>query len=311
MTEGARLAVEEINAAGGIGGRQLELVIEDWGSENQKAVTAANKLIEIDHVSVIVGQWTGDVASYLPVTDSRNVTVMCAGCGAPGFTKLSSHLYRVWPSDGLEVEEVIKFAKSKGLSKPGILYTVDPWSEGLRDYFKSHWDGDIFSTAVSPDQQDFATELLSLKNAGVDLIYIPGFIVQVPQILKQAHELGLNTILVGTSASADPTVFNSAFSEGFIFPAYKPSDSSFISAYNARYGQSPGAYADAAYDSIKVIALGLKNGGGLETNLLGIKDFSGASGSISFDNDRDRVGRELSLKVIKGGQVQDYVEAAH
>ncbi|MEK6960557.1 MAG: ABC transporter substrate-binding protein [Nanoarchaeota archaeon] len=130
MFEGATLAIEQVNSAGGIRGRPLQLEVEDWKSSNADATTAAKSLIEIKGIKIILGQWSGDVLSYLSVSDSANATILCIGCGAPGMTEKSPGLFRVWPSDELEVKAVIQDMRLKGYKNPAVIYTIDPWSGG-------------------------------------------------------------------------------------------------------------------------------------------------------------------------------------
>lgn len=306
MLEGAKLAVDQVNSAGGIHGRPLELEVEDWKSSNADATTAAKSLIEIKGVKMILGQWSGDVLSYLSVSDSANATIICIGCGAPGITERSAGLFRVWPSDELEVNAVIENMRLKGYKKPAVIYTIDPWSEGLYKSFIADW-GDVQSFGTEPGRTDFRTELLKVKESGADAIYLPLFIPDAGIAIRQARELDLDAALYSTSSTSDPSVLSAAgrSADGVVFPRYTPSTDKFKQDYSSKFGRQPGLYADAGYDAVMILADVLnKNDGDLSMvreGLYKITDYPGASGTITIDKTRNRVSRDIQMLTIKDG----------
>lgn len=308
MQRGALLALEKVNTEGGINGVPLSIIIEDWKSSNVEAATAAKKLLEVDGVKIILGQWTGDVQSYLPLIDDHNATVMCIGCGAPNFTAQSPNLFRVWPSDELEVKEVVSFANEKGYHNLAVLYTIDPWAKGLADALVKDWKNTgnpPIIIGVQPNQKDFRTEILKVMEGKADVLYLPMILTDEGLAIKQARELHLTIPLMSTSGASDPSMIAIAgdSAQGLIFPQYTPSSPEFVTGYKSRYGEDPGVYADAGYDAMMVIALALQNNpNDIQGELHKISNFPGASGSITIDKTGDRVSRDLRLMVIKEGK---------
>jgi len=279
----------------------VNLIVEDFGSETKNAPTAVNKLINIDKVDVLLTEWSEDTLAVIELINNAKIPTICVGCGSIGITKESEYLFRVWPSDELEVKALVNYAKDRNLNKVAILQTISVWEESLTEAFKKNWAGDIFIQKAMREDNDFRTQLLKIKGYNPDFIYLACYEQKYPIILRQIKELGIKAEIGSTSWINDPTILGSCGvnCNGVIVPQYSLPSESFVSEYKNEYGEDPGIGADVAYDAVKVTEeAGDKSKGEILKELLKT-NYSGASGEIQFNEIRDRVKREVNLYKIE------------
>jgi len=279
----------------------VKLIVEDFGSETKNAPTAVNKLINVDKIDVLLTEWSEDTQVVVELIKNAKIPTICVGCGSIGITKESEYLFRVWPSDELEIKALMDYAKDQSFNKVAILQTISVWEESLTEAFKENWDGNIFIQKAMREDNDFRTQLLKIKEYNPDFIYLACYEQKYPIILKQIKELGIKAKIGSTSWINDPTILESCGTNcnGVIVPQYSLPSESFMSEYKKEYGKDPGIGADVAYDAVKIIEKASnKSKSGILEELLKT-NYSGASGEIQFNEIRDRIKREVNLYEIK------------
>jgi len=307
------MAVEEVNIAGGINGRPIEVIYEDFKEIDLKAAaTAGIKLATVDQVDIILTQWAEDTEVIHPVAAENDILTIVVSSGAKGLPQKSPLLFRVWPSDEKLVKVRIDYALEQGVEKAAIISEQSSYFSTFRDIYVDVWKEktgkDVFLQEISPDDTDFKTILSKIKERGSDVLFLEVNFNNAGLILKQAKELGITIMLIGTGGSDDPSLITVAgdAAEGLTYAEYKPAAPEFIEMFKEKYGVEPGIPADHAYDAIMILAKVMKEYGtnteDIRQGLLSIEDFPGASGVISIDEHGDRSGKEIVLKRIENGK---------
>ena len=225
------LAVEEINAKGGIKGKKIEIVYEDNKSNPKDCVTAVRKLITVDKVPVIFGPaGSSNFMATAPVAQENKVVLISAQGAAVGLTKAGDYIFRVFPSDTLQGPHLAKLAMSKGYKKVPVMYVNNDWGLGLK----------------------------GTPPAIVNLTYINEGAVQ----FKQAFEMGIKTQWLCGSAARAPKMVELAgkAAEGVIgtypsVPQNTKAYQAFKEAYKKKYGDDKiPIFGDYNYDMVYVTA---------------------------------------------------------
>jgi len=311
---GIRLAVEEINAAGGVNGRQIEIITYDTKGESREAGAAVTRLITSDKVVAVLGE----VASGLSLAGGS----VCQQYGVPMISPSSTNprvtagrpmVSRVCFIDPFQGYVGAKFAHDTlKADRVAILYDqTAPYSKGLRDEFKAHFEtlgGTIVSDqAYSGGDQDFSAQLTTIKAANPQAIYVPGYYTDVGNIALQARKLGIgkNVPLVGgdgwdseqLAKIAGEAIEGSFYSNHYAPDQASPEVVEFVTKYKARFdGATPDGLAALGYDAAKILAAAmattLDSSGGLKGADLAkaineTKKFPGVTGIITIDKDRN------------------------
>ncbi len=315
--EGIDLALEEINAAGGVLGRKLVVVYEDTRALPKEGVTAYHKLTTVDKVKVIIDDSVSSVTlAMAPLAQNDHVVIIATGATAPKISEAGEFIFRVWNSDAFEGEVSADYAFDMlGLRSVAILYINNEYGKGLEQVFKPRFEergGNIpISESFAQSATDIRTQLTKIQASKPDGLYVVGYPKEIPIALKQAKELGLSLPLIGTVAMQDPQLIQTAgdATEGLMFPY--PRDPSgqditrFKEAFQKKYGKEPGITADVGYDAAKMIAKAMELSGGIagediRKGLNMLKDYPGVSGTMTFDENGD-VHKPMGVKIVKSG----------
>ncbi|MDL1987077.1 MAG: penicillin-binding protein activator [Deltaproteobacteria bacterium] len=318
--EGIDLALEEINAAGGVLSRKLVVVYEDTRALPKEGVTAYHKLTTVDKVKVIIDDSVSSVTlAMAPLAQNDHVVVIATGATAPKISEAGEYIFRVWNSDAYEGEVSAGYAfDTLGLRSVAILYINNEYGKGLEQVFKHRFEecgGSIsISESFAQSTTDIRTQLTKIQASNPDGLYVVGYPKEIPIALKQAKELGLNLALIGTVAMQDPQLIQTAgdAAEGLMFPYPKDSSGQYVTlfkeAFQKKYGKEPGITSDVGYDAAKMIAkamelLGGTSGEDIRKGLNMLKDYPGVSGTMTFDANGD-VHKPMGIKIVKGGSFQ-------
>lgn len=277
------------------------------------------KLVTQDKVPVVIGDVTSGVTLAIsPIANRNEVVVLSPGASSPKISEAGDYVFRNWQSDALEAEVMAEYASKKGIKKIAIMYINNAFGKDLEEASKKIFSSkgvEISTTeAFEQNENDFRTHLLKIKQYNPDGIYLLSYPQETPLILQQANELGINTNFLGVAAFEDDSLIKIAgkLAEGVVYThAIPPSDeeptiASFKKNYRAKFGKGPGLISDTAYDAVKMIALAIKLGGGfsgdkISDGLYKIKDFPGASGIMTFDENGDVV-KPIGLKIVRNGE---------
>lgn len=303
--EGADLAVEEINAAGGIDGKQIEVISKDNKSETAEAATVATSLTTQDKVAAIVGPATSGA------TDAASPASMSAGIPmvTPSGTKDSltvnadgtakEYVFRAVFIDSFQGKVLAQYATEQLAAKKVFLYydASSDYAKGIADTFKEAYAGEIVAEETfQAGDKDFQAALTKVKDKEFDAIVMPGYYTETGLITKQARELGIDKPILGPDGFGDAKFVEAAgaantnnvyYVSGYSTKAdLSDKAKAFIEAYKAKYGTEPNMFAALAYDSVNMIAQaakGAKTSQEVAANLAKLTDFDGVTGQMTID----------------------------
>lgn len=319
---GIELAKDEINKAGGIGGRQIELVIEDDKGLPDQAAAAVAKLISQNQVHAVLGEATAQSSlKAAPKAQEAKVPMINLSAAAQNVTQAGDYIFSIAVSDSVQGEQMAKYAANNIKAKTAaILFEENSdYSRGLAESFEGNFSklgGQVTGKqSYAPTAQDFKGQLTTLNSANPEVIYIPGLYKQAGVIAKEAKELGIKAILLGADGWNDPQLFQlggDALDGSYITGHYSADDPTqmvrdFTSAYKKSYGNPPDQAAALAYDAMKVLADALKRAGTsdgtkLRDALAQTVKLAGVTGLITINADRAPSKPTVIFK-LQGGKI--------
>lgn len=315
---GAEMAVEEINAAGGVLGRPIQLVVEDDQGRPEQAATVVTKLIDQDKVVALIGEVasTNSLAAA-PIAQRSKVPMITPSSTNPRVTETGDYIFRVCFIDPFQGEVVAKFARqSLGAKTAAILYDNNSdYSRGLTQFFRETFTkagGRIVEEqSYAQTDRDFSGQLTAIRARKPDAVFVPGYYNQVGVIIKQAHDLGIKAALLGADGWDAPQIWDlagEAINGSYMSNHYSVDDPSpairaFVEKYrNSHRGNAPEAMAVLAYDALNVLATAMTRAGTVESEKLrdaiaATKDFPGVSGTISLNEQRNAIKQAIMLEL--------------
>ncbi len=312
--KGAQLAVDEINAAGGVGGRKLELVVEDGKCNPKDAAQAGNKLINVDKVPVIFGGLcSGETTAVAPVAEQNKVLLISGCSSAPSITTAGEYVFRSYPSDLHQGKFAAEYVYNKlGKKKVATLAVLGDYGTGIKNAFEAAFKqlgGEIvLSQDYAQDARDLKAQLTKVKGSGAELLYFVGYTEASIAGLKQAKELGLNLPMLGGDAWDDSKIHANSFAEGMMYTVYSANTSDAWKAKLKDKGGNPTVCVPRTYDNVKLVSSLMKQAGPdatkLKDALYGVKDYPGEAGPITFDGNGDPTFAQYDVKVVKYGKAE-------
>jgi branched-chain amino acid transport system substrate-binding protein len=318
------LAVGEINAAGGIKGRKMEIVYEDNKSNPKDCVTAVRKLITVDKVPVLFGPaGSSNFMAAAPVAQESKVVMISAQGAAVALTGAGEYVFRVFPSDVLQGPQLAKLTLSLGYKKIPVMYINNDWGLGLKKAFVEAYKkaGGTVTDEIAYDEKktDYRTELLRTTKGNPPAVINLTYINEGAVMFKQAYEMGIKTQWLCGSAARAPKMVELAgkAAEGIIgtYPAVPQSTKEFTAfktAWKNKYGDDKiPIFGDYNYDMVKLTAKAIEKGGytadGIRKALPEVaRGYRGVTGEKTFDSDRGMLKAEYGLWTVKDGKIVDY-----
>ena len=325
---GMTMAVDEINAKGGINGKKITIVQADNKSEPSESGNQATKLISKDKVAVIVGPATsGCVAAATPVVTNAKVPLIAPTATAPGITvdeqgKVRPYIFRTCFTDPFQGKVMATFAlKSLNVKNAAIYFdSSSDYSKGLVDVFTKTFEAGggkvVAKEAFLAKDQDFKAALTKLKAADPQALYVPAYYEEVSKIVKQAREVGLDCPILGSDGWDSPKLAeiagadalnNTYFSSAYSAQDQDPHVQQFIKDYKAKYNAEPDTFAIHSYDAGLVVAEAIKRAGGTDGTKIAdemakMKDFQVATGKFTLDKDHNPVSGGIIIEMKNGVQ---------
>ena len=320
--KGITLALEELNAAGGVLGQPIELVTEDNQSKPGESATVAKKLLSRDKVVALLGEVTsGRSLEVAPLAQNAKIPMVATGATNPKVTQTGTYIFRVCFIDDFQGTVMAKFAKDDLKAKRvAVLTSVSSaYSVGLAKYFKETFaagGGEIVAEQkFSEGDKDFRAQLTAVKSAGVDAVFVPGYYTEAALIARQARALGLDVPLFGGDGWESEKLLeiggealNGCYYSTHFTPENKePAVATFVKKFKGRWdNETPDAYAALGYDALYVLVDAIKRAGTTEgpklrEALAATKNFSGASGVTTIDKDRN-ASKPATIIALKDGQ---------
>jgi len=314
------MAVEEINKAGGLLGKQVRVIVEDDQGKAEEAQTVVTKLISKDKVIAVLGEVaSSNSLAAAPVAQQNQVPMISPSSTNPEVTRKGDYIFRVCFIDPFQGYVMAKFAASTlKLTKVAILRDVkSDYSVGLADVFIDNFKkmgGTIVADeSYSQSDTDFNAQLTSLKAKSPQAIFVPGYYTEVGLIARQAKKQGINVPLLGGDGWDSPKLTEiggkdldgSFLSNHYSVDDPSPAIQKFVSDYKARYNAVPDALAGLGYDSAMVLFDAIKRAGTTEGPKLRdaiaqTKDFQGVTGKITLDAERNANKPAVVLEIKDG-----------
>lgn len=321
---GINLAIDEINAAGGVLGRPLELAIGDTQTAPQPSIDAAQRLISVEGVDVVIGPMSSGEA--IPVSESvtskNNVLQLTNSATSPVISDLddSDLTFRTVPSDAYQGVALAEVVREKNLANLAIIYINNDYGQGLADSFQAAFEaaGGTVSGAVPYEQgqASYRGELQQLADGGAEALVLIGYPENGITILKQSLEEKFFDRFVFTDGMKAPEVIEAIgadFLNGSIGTtpqavAESEAYQSFVKAYETKFGElPPKPYIDTAYDAMMLIALAMEKAGSTEGPAVrdALREVANSPGT------EIRTGEwAKALTAIKAGEDIDYIGAS-
>ena len=314
---GIQLAFDEINAAGGVNGKKLEMIFEDDQGTPEKAKTVISKLINQDKVVAVLGEVaSSNSLAAAPVAQEAKVPMITPSSTNPKVTEVGDYISRVCFIDPFQGSVMAKFAANTLKAKTAAIFgdNSSDYSKGLTQFFEQEFTklgGTVITKQTyAQKDQDFKAQLTQMRDQKPDVIYIPGYYGEVGIIAKQARELGMNQPLLGGDGWDSPELWKlggASLKNAYISNHYSadnpaPEIQNFVKAYTAKFNVAPDSLAALAYDSAKVLADAIKRAGGTDSAKLkeainATKEFPGVTGTITLDASRNAVKPAVVLEL--------------
>ena len=326
--KGTQLAIEELNAAGGLLGKPVRYVYEDNRSTPGESATIAKKLISRDKIVALLGEVaSGRSLEAAPIAQASKVPMISPSSTNPKVTETGDYIFRVCFTDPFQGKLLAEFAR-RTLKAQKIAISSDvaaPYSVGLAQFFREPFlagGGQIVAEQkYTGGDKDFKAQLTAIKSLKPDAIMVPGYYTDVGLIVAQARQLGITVPLFGGDGWEAPELIQIAGSEALQGTYYSthfspentdPVAQKFVAAYRARYGgETPDAMAALGYDSAMVLADAIRRAGSTESAklrdaLAATSGYAGATGATTLDANRD-ASKPAVIITVKDGKFQ-YVE---
>jgi branched-chain amino acid transport system substrate-binding protein len=317
---GAVLALEEINAAGGVLGRPLEIVREDNRSTAGESATVVKKLISRDRVVAIIGDGnSGRCLEAGPRCQEAGIPMVSPAATNPKVTEIGDCIFRVCFTDPFQGTVMARFARRNlKLSAVGLLVDMSaPYSTGLAGFFRSGFEEEggriVSEQRFTGGDKDFRAQLTAMKGRGVEAVFAPSYYSSGGLILRQARELGLNVPMLGSDGWEAPELLEvaGAAANGAYFPVHfslentAAASAGFVARFQRRFDKSPTGVSALAYDTVALIADAIRRAGSAESPrirnaLAATRDFDGITGRITIDELRNARKPAVIIGVTEG-----------
>ncbi|MEI6279563.1 MAG: ABC transporter substrate-binding protein [Verrucomicrobiae bacterium] len=318
--KGTALAIEEINAAGGVLGWPLQLITEDDQSQAGQPATIVRKLVSQDKVVAILGEVASSKSlEAAPICQQCRIPMISPASTNPKVTEVGDYIFRVCFIDPFQGTVMSKFARENGWKKVAVLTDVkQDYSVGLAECFirdfKANGGEIVREQKYSTGDKDFKPQLTSIKAAQPDAIFVPGYYAEVSLIAKQAKIFGIKVPLLGGDGwvgdsllkVAGKSLDGSFFSGHFSGDDAAPKVRNFVAKFQAKYGGTPDDMAALGYDSAMILADAIRRAGttdpaALRDAIAATSGHDGVTGKITLDAQRNASKSAVILTIGDGG----------
>ena len=323
VKKAVELAAEQVNQKGGINGKQVELVEEDDKADPKEAAAIANKFVADNTILGALADYTSSCTlAGAPIYNKSGLSHIAYGSTSPAVTNAGPYTFRDITTDAYDGAFVAQWTVDEGYKKIAILYENDDYGKGLADVYNNKITS-LGAKAVMQEPynlgetKDFSAILTKLKNAGPDAIFIAGQYNEAAMIIKQGKRLGVDLPVFGSNGLYSDALIQLGGQDveglrcigAFHSSATYPEAKAFIDDYQKKWGSAPDIWAAFAYDAANIMFNAVKNGGEdrkkINDYLTTLKDFKGATGTTTFDQNGDCLKQPLKL-IVKNGKFEIY-----
>jgi branched-chain amino acid transport system substrate-binding protein len=314
--DGALLAIDEINAAGGLLGKKLALIAEDDEGNAEKTINAFTKLTSRDKVPFVIGSSTsGATQAMCPLAQRNRVVLISPSATNETVTKVGDYIFRACFIDPFQGVVGADFAYGTlGSRRAAVLYDAGAdYNTGLAEAFKNQFraiGGQVVADeAYQSGDVDFNAQVTRIRANNPDVVYLPNYYNDVTLQAKQLRDQGVTSPLIGGDGwdslidNAGDEVLGCYWSSGFAADTTDPKGVTFVRAFQSKYNRTASQFAALGYDAMMLIADGIKAAGTFDTPA--VKDamakLSGTyvTGNIRFDSDRNPIKGAAILEIVR------------
>jgi branched-chain amino acid transport system substrate-binding protein len=318
--KGILLAVEEINASGGLLGRKVEYLSEDIQSKAGESATAVKKLLSRDKVVAILGgNPSSNSLEAAPLCQKAGVPMMAISSTNPKVTAIGDYIFRVCFIDPFQGEVLAKFSRdSLHAQRLALLTPTTPYGVGLANEMRKKFTalgGEVVAEQkYAEGDKDFKAQLTALRPFKPDVVAVPGYYTEAALICRQARELGMTCTFIGGDGWEAPqltelggkAVEDTYYSTGFSADNSSPQVKDFVRRFRERWNnETPDSTAALAYDAMMLYAGAIKragttDGAALRDAVAATKNFAGITGRITIDHERNATKSAVMMRVKAG-----------
>ena len=318
MANSVDLAIEEINAAGGILGKQVSSTVGDDGCDAQMAVNAASKLASSGVVGIVGGYCSGATIPTLKIYGDANIPLIIPAANS---TKLipenPGNAFMINSTGNDQVKKAIEYFNAKGIKSIAIVNQGDAYSQDLADLTKKEWEaaGNTVTSfeTTNKGEQDYSAVVTSITSGSPDAVFWTAYYADGGLLIRQLRERGYQGLIAVGDGSNSPELFKIAgpAAEGVIAfsnptAEFLPEAKAFADAYQAKYNAAPGPYSTLSYDAMKLLGWAINTAGTTDAAKV-IETLQGAnftdtiSGPISFTPEKTLARSNFVVLQGKGG----------
>lgn len=319
VKQGAEIAINEINAAGGVNGHMLELVFEDDECDAEKSISAYNKVMD-EGVVAILGAVTSDCSIAVSGESVNDGILQITPSGSALDCTEYENSFRICFTDPLQGQTMAKYIAEHGYLDVAIIYNAaDPYSDGITEAFVEEAGKQGLAIAAkeafNTGDVDFRTQLTKIKGTDADCIFLPIYYAEVAAITEQAHALGLNLAYFGCDGwdgiinqldGVTENIEGATFLTPFVATSEEENVKAFVAAYEEAYGTTPDQFAADSYDGIYAIKAAIEKCGDDVTNenlvaAMTEIEVKGLTGDMTFTADGEP-NKSAKVAVIEAGK---------
>ncbi|MEO8205734.1 MAG: ABC transporter substrate-binding protein [Chthoniobacterales bacterium] len=316
---GSQLAVQEINAAGGVLGKPIQLIVEDTQSKPGETATIVHNLISKEHVVALLGEVaSGRSLEAAPIAQQNKIPMISPASTNEKVTQTGDYIFRICFVDSFQGKVMSKFARSIGVKRVAILMdSSKDYSTGLAESFKADFTANggevVAEQSYAVSDKDFHSQLTAIKSQNPEAIFLPDYYTEAPLIMLQARQLGIDVPFMGTDGWDSPellSVGGSAVEGGYFSNHFShenglPKVQQFVKNYKTKYGVEPDSLAGLGYDSVYILVDALKRAGStdpvkLRDAIAATQNFDGITGLITLDANRNAIKSAVIIRIQEG-----------
>jgi len=319
---GIRMAVEEANGAGGVAGRQVELIAQDTRSNDAETEAVVRRLAEELHVHALVGEIVSSRSlAAARVAQTEGVPMLTPSSTSPEVTQQGDYIFRSCYTDSFQGAALARFAtgnlnarRAAILFDGGQRYSIE-LARFIRDEFARRGGEVVAEEEYHEGARDFSAQLNEVASAHPDVLFVPGYYLEAGLIAEQARRAGIVAPLVGGDGWDSPRLYEIGgqslagdfFSSHFSADDTDPRVQRFVAGYRQLFTSTPDAFAATAYDATRILLDAIARAPTLERadlrdSLARTKDFPGVTGTITFDAARNAVKPVVIIRIGDNGK---------
>ncbi|HEU4596538.1 MAG TPA: ABC transporter substrate-binding protein [Pyrinomonadaceae bacterium] len=322
-SNGVTLAVEEINAKGGVGGRRVELILQDTRSDTGETVRVVERLVKEVKVHALLGEIVSSRSlAAAPVAQVAGVPMLTPSSTSVEVTAVGDYVFRSCYADPFQGAAIARFAAQSLRARRAAMlldreqaYSIQ-LAQSIHEAFVRQGGEFVAEEVYQAGAADFSPQLLEINLAQPDVIFVPGYYLEAGLLTRQARELGINVPLVGGDGWDSPRLFEigGPALEGNYFSSHYAADDPdplvqrFVEDYRRLFNATPDAFAATAYDAARILLDAVARAASLERAairdaLAQTRDFPGVTGSVTFDSERNAVKQVSIIRIGQNGQL--------